>query len=193
MRWVLLSFAPSSLTLGVTTYLTTDITPFPLLWVIPLALYLLTFVLAFAKKTTLPQSLMIRVQPFVSLLLVLSLLLNMQGPLWLLILFHLLNFFVNAMVCHQELARIRPSTDYLTEFYFWISVGGVLGGVFNALIAPLLFNTAVEYLLVLVLTCLLTPALTQDIMRSFTRLLDYVLPLVLGILVVGFGVLRQWA
>lgn len=157
LRWVLLSFVPSSLMLSVTTYLSTDIAAIPLLWVIPLALYLLTFILVFATRPPLPHWLMVRALPFALLPLVIVLAARATQPIGLLTALHLATFFVAAMVCHGEIARDRPSTQHLTEFYLWMSVGGMLGGVFNALLAPQLFTGIVEYPLMLVLACLLLP------------------------------------
>lgn len=157
LRWVLLSFVPSSLMLSVTTYLSTDIAAIPLLWVIPLALYLLTFILVFATRPPLPHWLMVRALPFVLLPLVIVLAARATQPIGLLTALHLATFFVATMVCHGEIARDRPSTQHLTEFYLWMSVGGMLGGVFNALLAPQLFTGIVEYPLMLVLACLLLP------------------------------------
>jgi hypothetical protein len=139
-----LRIIPSSLMLGVTTYMTTDIAAVPLLWVLPLATYLLTFVLVFGRKP--PISL-----ASAALALPLVLPVWMCTPLqfgkmtWILIPFHLLLFFVVAMVCHGRLAGSRPGPRHLTEFYLWISVGGVLGGFFNAVIAPLIFSRRIEY------------------------------------------------
>ncbi len=185
VRWVVLSFVPSSLMLGVTTHLSTDITPIPLFWVVPLALYLLTFVLAFARRPILPHLLMVRALPLVILPLLISIFLNLQQPLWLLILLHLLTFFVAAMVCHGELVKDRPPAEYLTEFYLWMSVGGVLGGLFNALVAPMVFSSVVEYSLAMVLACLLRPSTRPDEQKPLSRWLDFGLPLALGILVAG--------
>jgi hypothetical protein len=192
LRWVTWSFVPSSLTLAVTTHLTTDITPMPLFWVIPLALYLLTFVLVFARTSILPHGLMVRLMPFVILSLVLSVLLHMQGPLWLLISLHLLTFSIVAMVCHGELARSRPPVRHLTEFYLWISVGGVLGGLFNALVAPMIFDSLIEYPLVLVFACLLRPASDIGEAKQIARWLDFLLPLGVGLLVVGSTSMLHW-
>ncbi len=155
VRWVLLAFVPSSLMLSVTTYLSTNIAPIPLLWIIPLALYLLTFILVFAGKPLLPHGAMVRALPIVLLPLVIVICAQATQPIWMMILLHVLTFFVATMVCHGEMAADRPPPQYLTEFYLWMSIGGVLGGLFNALLAPLLFATVVEYPLVLVLACLL--------------------------------------
>lgn len=152
LRWVGLAFIPSSLMLGVTNYLSTDIAAIPLLWVIPLALYLLTFILAFARRPPLPHAWMLRALPMAVVLLTLVLCIGGSQLAWIPI--HLLTFFVVALVCHGELARDRPPARDLTGFYLALSVGGVLGGLFNALVAPLVFDRVVEYPLLLVLACL---------------------------------------
>jgi len=157
-RWVLLAFVPSSLMLSVTTYLSTDIAPIPLLWIIPLALYLLTFALVFAPRPLLPHRLLVQCLPIALLILAAVMATRETEPLWLLVLIHLVTFFLAAMVCHGEIARDRPAPDHLTEFYFWMAIGGVLGGIFNALVAPLLFNSVAEYPLLLVVAGLLLPA-----------------------------------
>jgi Ca2+/Na+ antiporter len=163
LRWVLLAAVPSSLMLGVTTYMTTDIAAIPLLWVLPLAIYLLTFIIVFSNVPAIIHKALVLLLP----LTVLFLLFTMLGEMKLLniawtIALHLFTLFVVAMVCHGELARDRPSTEHLTEFFLWMSAGGVVGGLFNALVAPLVFNAIVEYQLAMVIACLLTPALGSD-------------------------------
>jgi hypothetical protein len=160
LRWIGLAFVPSSLMLGVTAFITTDITPVPLLWVIPLSLYLFSFVIVFAPAVRMPALIhrgMLAALPVAIALVVVTMLTDMRNPYWLLILIHLLGFFVVAMVMHGELARDRPPARHLTEFYLWVAVGGMLGGVFNALIAPVVFNSVVEYPLAIVLAGLLMP------------------------------------
>jgi hypothetical protein len=172
IRWVLLALVPSSLLLGVTNYITTDIAQVPLLWIIPLAIYLISFVLVFSRKPFIPHSLMVRVQPF--LLVPLAILFYWgftRIVAWPFIPFHLLVFFVTAMVCHGEIACTRPSTLHLTEYYLWISVGGVLGGVFNTLVAPLVFSSLAEYPFMIAIACLLRPSLDSD-QRPYERWLD---------------------
>lgn len=163
-RWALLAFVPSSLLLAVTSYLTTDVAAVPLLWVVPLALYLLTFVLAFSRREWVPHEWVKRAVPAVILLLVLDLLSTspQQYELELVLPFHLVAFFVLALACHGELARDRPPPSQLTRFYVWLSAGGVAGGAFNALLAPVVFDTLVEYPLVLVLACAVLPSRTLD-------------------------------
>ncbi len=157
LRWIALAAAPSSLMLGVTTFISTDISVVPLLWVIPLALYLLTFILVFARRKLLPHRLMVRIFPVAAVVLLIMLLGVMTRPLLLILSIHLLVFFIATMVCHGELAGDRPNTTHLTEFYLLMSVGGVLGGMFNALLAPLIFTGIAEYPIALVAVCLLSP------------------------------------
>jgi hypothetical protein len=184
MRWVLLSFVPSSLLLSVTTYLSTDIAAIPLLWVVPLALYLLTFILVFARRPPVPHRLIVEAFPVAMLPLVLVLAARANEPLAVILPTHLLVFFVAAMACHGELAQDRPPPHRLTEFYLWMSTGGVLGGAFTALVAPLVFRSVAEYPLMLVLACLLVrrPGLVTT---PRDRILDVALPAALGGLAAG--------
>lgn len=253
LHWVALAFVPSSLMLGVTNYITTDIAAIPLLWVIPLALYLLSFILVFAQMPPWLDKLillallaalgytagtylnpeqyyltaltggkalvsgkalkaLLLVAPAAGLILLLPrfppllhramvLLLPVailllvflirtertsadRSGIMVLIGLHLTVLFMTAMVCHGELALSRPAPRYLTGFYLWMSLGGVLGGAFNALAAPLLFTTLAEYPLAMVLACLLLPNLAGDKPSSRFTLADLgqtVLPAMLGI------------
>jgi hypothetical protein len=157
LRWIALALAPSSLLLGVTTHISTDIAAVPLLWIIPLALYLLTFVLVFARRPPLPHRWMLRIQALAVLALAACYHLSARSMLWNMVGLHLAAFFFTAMVCHGELAASRPAARHLTEFYLWMSLGGMLGGLFNAIVAPLVFPLVVEYPLMLVLACMLRP------------------------------------
>jgi hypothetical protein len=97
---------------------------------------------------------------------------------------HLAGFFVVAVVCHGELARDRPPARWLTEFYLVISLGGALGGVFNALVAPALFDSLAEYPIALVLAALCLPGRPPLFPPGpYARRLDLALPLVLGTMV----------
>ncbi|HEY0631979.1 MAG TPA: hypothetical protein VGC98_07975, partial [Thermoleophilaceae bacterium] len=159
LGWVALAFVPSSLMLGVTTYATRDLTPFPLLWVLPLAIYLLTFVAAFAPRAR-PERL-VRIArialPGIAIVIVYTLAIGSQRPLWLLIPLHLAGLAAAALMCHARLAADRPAAAHVTEFYVWVGLGGVLGGAFNALLAPVVFPGLVEYPLAIVAACLLRP------------------------------------
>jgi hypothetical protein len=155
LRWIALAFVPSSLMLGVTTYITTDIAPVPLLWIMPLTLYLFSFILAFARLPRFVHVLMLCLFPTTILALVYTRSVLIDLKITQVIALHLVTFFVAAVVCHGELAHSRPATPYLTEFYLWVSLGGVLGGAFNALVAPQVFDRVVEYPLAIVLPCFL--------------------------------------
>lgn len=158
LRWLFLAALPSSLMLGVTTYLTTDVAPIPLFWVIPLMLYLLTFILVFARRPVYPAPWMRRVLCLPAVVLTIAFVAEVTEPAWLFILLHLLVFFIAAMICHAELAKDRPpAKEYLTEFYLYMSLGGVLGGLFNVLVAPLIFRTVLEYPLAIILACSIRP------------------------------------
>jgi MFS family permease len=182
-RWVALAFVPSTLMLGVTSALTTDIPAIPLLWVLPLALYLLSFVLVFARRPILSHQWLIRRLPFLILAASVPVVSKAVYPLFVLIPLDLLTLFAVAMVCHGELARSRPSARCLTEFYLWVSAGGVLGGIFNALIAPLVFSSLVEFPLALVLAAAVRPPIDVVKDTSRARKLDYLLPIALGVCV----------
>jgi spermidine synthase len=164
-RWTLLAFVPSSLVLGVTTYVTTDIASAPLLWVVPLALYLLSFVIVFARRAPFSWRRAAGLLPGAAILVTLVYLSGATQPAWFLILFHLLFLFVAAVTCHGQLAAERPAPRHLAEFYLWLSVGGALGGLFNAVVAPLVFDSVAEYPLVIVLACLLRPAFRKRALR----------------------------
>ena len=154
--WVLLAAGPSSLMLGATTYIANDVASVPLFWVIPLALYLLTFVIAFQtwpmigrERALLWQAACVAASA--------GLLCIDTNSLSAHLMIYLGAFFFSALVCHQGVAMSRPHPRQLTEFYLLISFGGVLGGMFNAILAPVLFHTVLEFPLVLVLCCLARP------------------------------------
>jgi hypothetical protein len=156
LRWLALSFAPSTLMLGMTTYLSTDVAPVPLLWVLPLACYLLTFIVAFGWYSDHMHISMRKLLPFVLLPLVMMIVSGVAAvaALWI-VPVHVLAFTVLAMLCHGELARDRPGVQHLTEFYLWLAAGGVLGGVFNTLVAPQVFTSVAEYPLAIAFACMM--------------------------------------
>jgi len=154
-RWTILAFVPSSLLLAVTSYMSTDVAAVPLMWIVPLSIYLVTFVVAFSPAAAGGRALATRLMPLGVIALTLFLVAQINQPLSVVFPLHLLVFATIALVCHGELAHDRPSPARLTEFYVWIAVGGMLGGLFNALLAPVIFVGIVEYPLVLVLACLI--------------------------------------
>jgi spermidine synthase len=157
-RWMALSFVPSALMLAVTTYLSTDIAAVPLLWIVPLAIYLSTFVVAFSTRGAGTAAVAGRLMPMLVLVVALMMIVRGSAPLAVAVPLHLLTLAVIALVCHRQLACDRPPVDHLTRFYLWISLGGMLGGVFTALVAPVVFRSVLEYPLGLVFACLLQPA-----------------------------------
>jgi hypothetical protein len=272
LRWILLALVPSSLMLGVTTFVTTDIAPVAMLWIIPLTLYLLTFILVFTRlprqftpvlvalligtviaycihwrfpqygdeylrDVRLADLLPLQLGPvlsnflavrhvlyFVAFMLiclllprvthavmvcllpvVIALLLKLPLPngliinltgfglglytildkTWQIIALHFVALFVAAMVCHGELARSRPQPRYLTGFYLCMSIGGVLGGCLNAVLAPMVFDTLLEYPVMIVAACLLLPRLGLSTKHPWTRMVDMVVPACL----VAFGLI----
>jgi hypothetical protein len=247
LRWVLLAAVPSSLMLGATTYMTTDIAAIPLLWVLPLTLYLLSFIIVFSNLAPRAQAVVVWVMltgvlgaiawlvpsffnkeqltaagwivraacavaallglslvkvsdarilhrvcvlamPLLILLLMFVMLSTGGRPdnIVFALLLHLATLFGVAMVCHGELASDRPAPRHLTEFFLWMSVGGVVGGMFNALIAPLVFNGIVEYQLAMVVACFLVPPLTAPGKEAGWNLTA---DLILGGLFVAIGAL----
>jgi spermidine synthase len=186
MQWVILAFIPSSLLLGVTNHITTDIASVPLFWVVPLALFLLTFVIVFSKRPAIKHNWIVSIHAYLVVAFVIVLyvpLLSIRISLFL----HLVMFFVTAMLCHGELAKRRPATSHLTEFYLWMSFGGVLGGAFNALAAPVIFNSNLEYPIAIVLACALRPVLEEG--RGGRLALDFALPMAIGAVVLAVLVL----
>ena len=153
--WVFLSFIPCSLMLGVTFYISTDVAATPLFWVLPLALYLLSFIVTFATKPVISHSWVVRNTVIFLIFPILGFIIGanqVQGML--LIVTNLAGFFMLALLCHGELIRARPVAPNLTTFYFCLALGGVIAGVFNGLLAPRLFDHAYEYPLVILLALL---------------------------------------
>jgi spermidine synthase len=157
--WVCLAAVPSGLLLAVTAHISTDVAAVPLLWVIPLALYLLTFVIVFASRPIIPHSWVVAVQPiFIIALAAIMIYEPIKMIVWV-IAAHIGIFFVLTLVCHGELARRRPAPQHLTAFYMWMSAGGMIGGIACGLIAPYTFNWIAEYPILIALAVLCRPGL----------------------------------
>ena len=185
LRWIALAFVPSSLMMGVTTYIGTDLASVPLLWVIPLALYLLSFILVSTPRPLIPHAWMVRLLPLLAALSLIVILFGAAEPTWVIIPIHLLMFFVAAMLCHGELMIDRPPAKALTIFFLCISVGGLLGGLFNSLVAPVVFDRVLEYPVAIVLAVLCRPASGVADVNGRRRQLDLLLPAGIGALTVG--------
>ncbi len=175
-RWVTLAAVPSALLVGVTAHISVDVAAVPLLWVVPLALYLLTFALVFARRPLIRHEWIVLLLPCCIVLL--AALFWLRLSLWISVPLHLIAFFAMTMMCHGELARLRPPASQATEFYLLMSLGGVIGGALSALLAPAVFKSVLEYPLAIVLACLLRPArASESSWRAYA--LDIALPLLL--------------
>ncbi|HKC18847.1 MAG TPA: hypothetical protein VKE27_04380, partial [Candidatus Dormibacteraeota bacterium] len=175
IRWILLAAVPSTWMLAVTSYFTTVIRPMPLLWIIPLVLYLFSFAIVFARRPPIPLRWLNRLFPFYALPVLGMVLLGGGGPFLPLAALHFGAFFLAALLCHGELAADRPAASQLTEFYWWVAVGGAAGGFFCAVVAPMVFNDFLEYPIAIVAAALLRPALAaRDGRRSLIA--DFALP-----------------
>ncbi|MDB5478517.1 MAG: spermidine synthase [Alphaproteobacteria bacterium] len=165
LNWIILSFIPCSLSMGVTTMITTDVGGLPLFWVVPLGLYLLTFILAFAKKTVIATKTLGFYHLIAGVLMVLALgkgiaynagfeIVTLFASIFAL----LAVFFVIAWHCHQKLAESRPKTAHLTLFYFIVALGGGLAGICHAFILPFVLTDLVEFPAMVLLSLLLLDA-----------------------------------
>lgn len=161
--WLVLAFVPCSLSMGITTYITADLGSMPLLWVLPLGLYLLTFVLAFSNKKILPTSELRFWHQVVVVLYFILAMVSSRGFVWnqSLLTFtagisaFLTAFFIVAWSCHQQLAERRPPTDRLPQFYFILALGGALAGIVHAFVLPYLLPDVYEFGIVLMASLVL--------------------------------------
>ena len=174
LGWIALSFVPSGLLVAVTAHISTDVAAAPFLWVIPLALFLLTFVLIFRDRALVPIVAIERILPILAGGLVLF---SYFGAHMFVVLLavNIGFFFCATLVCHSRLYAARPSAEHLTAFYLWMSFGGVLGGLFSGLIAPVIFDRVAEYPILVVASMFALPAIgaakRQQVIRVFVPIL----------------------
>jgi SAM-dependent methyltransferase len=182
-RWVALAALPSAFLATGTAHLTTDVAPVPLLWVVPLGLYLASFVVVFAWWPPAARRVLGRLTPMALCFLAVALLTRATEPLAAVAAVHLLALLAVSLLCHGELAAGRPAADRLTAFYLWMSVGGVLGGLFVAVVAPVLFARLgnLEYPILVALAGLVRPAVGAK-PRAGWRPSDVLLPVALACL-----------
>ena len=173
--WMTLAFVPCSLMYGVTAFIQTDIAAVPLLWVVPLAIYILTYILGFSRRMSGIYRPAKYIFPGAVIIMALSLAFSPNLPLLFTGLCHLGGFFIIAMYCHGELARQRPHTAQLTLFYFLVSVGGVTAGIVNVLLAPMLFSILLEYPLTIILACVVWSSIDTT-KKVFMRWVYFLLP-----------------
>ena len=182
--WCGLALVPAALLTAFTTHIATDIASAPLLWVLPLAIYLLTFVLAFQTRLPLPMWLLLPAQLGAVLFALLELSQTKHDKWALTSAAGVAAFFLAALVAHRTLFLSRPRARYLTEFYLWMSFGGVLGGLFAALIAPRIFSEVFEYPLLIALSLACRPGVFVDT-KSTRRELIWMF----GIVAVGLALI----
>lgn len=151
--WLAAAAVPSLLLLGVTQFLTSRTAPIPLLWVLPLAVYLLTFIAAFARRRVMGVAQISRILSIIVVAMALVMLMRLSDPAWLITILHLSVLGAAGLLCHLRLVERRPMAGHLTEFYLYVSLGGALGGAFGALVAPYVFNQIAEYPVAVVLAC----------------------------------------
>jgi SAM-dependent methyltransferase len=185
--WVVLAAIPAGLVIAVTSYIATDLASAPFLWVLPLALYLLTFVTTFRDRPWIAHATVARLVSFAVAPLSIGLL-GGQRPYWLaLVAVNLAAFVLLALLCHGELYRRRPAPAHLTEFYLWMSLGGALGGMFAAIVAPHLFTQVYEYPILIVAALLALPGVAEGGAGRLIIQLGSVLTLAVLAVVARFG------
>ena len=167
--WMALTAIPAGLCIAVTAYITTDLAAAPFLWVVPLALYLLTFVGVFRERPWFSHAWVLRLLPYVVAPIAVSVLGGAKVHWLAIIALNLTGFVLIALACHGEAYRLRPEPARLTEFYLWTSFGGVVGGVFAGLVAPNVFNNTYEYPVLIVAALLALPGIYDGGARAFVR------------------------
>jgi SAM-dependent methyltransferase len=177
------ALVPSALMLAVTNHMLLNLASVPFLWVMPLAIYLVTFMMAFARRVWLSPTTLSGVVAVVLLLLFPLVAASKQVSttvLWYVLASHLVVLFAGALLCHTALALRRPEPRHLTEFYFWVALGGALGGIFTAIVAPFVFRTVIEYPLLVALLAFFRPGHAEE---QKMNLRDWLYPALLGLLV----------
>ena len=192
MRWLLFALVPSALLSSVTTYLSLDLAPIPLLWVLPLAAYLGTFIVTFGGGGREMPAWVSRVARLLGVVLVVATLVHANSPLWLLVLLHFAFFVLASLVSHGRLAKLAPAPVHLTEFYVWMALGGALGTFLTSVVATHVLPDLWEYPLAIAAGCGVTakmaiPGMSQDAPTPGMSRADLVSPIV--VLVIGLGLL----
>jgi SAM-dependent methyltransferase len=185
LSWIALAFVPSALLIAITSHISTDIAAAPFLWVIPLALFLATFIFTFRDGGDRLHAWMLKLQPFIIAALAVGLMRGAREFWVVAILLDLAMLFVSAMVCHRTLYARRPDAAHLTAFYMWVSLGGVLGGIACGLIAPHVFPDVWEYPILMVLALAARPGVSALPVRTWVR--EAGLPLMLALAVLAAG------
>ncbi|TNE28928.1 MAG: hypothetical protein EP349_07355, partial [Alphaproteobacteria bacterium] len=170
ITWLLLAFFPSSLLMGTTMHITMDVVSAPLLWVLPLGIYLITHIMAFSRKKYISRETLYSAHAISTCSIVLISVkfpeLQMITASWNGVIVSLTAFFLIALTLHTYLAENRPHSKHLTQFYFFLALGGALGGSFNAFLSPVIFNDILEYPLVAIASCAMNPYFRTKVANS---------------------------
>ena len=202
-RWTLLAFLPSGMMLAVTAHVSTDIAPIPLLWVVPMAIYLGTFVVAFGRSTRTVSATAVRLAVASTFLAAGATMMQSRTPVLLDVILNMVMLGLVAFVAHARLAADRPEVGHLTTFYLVVAAGGALGGLLNGMVAPVVFDRVLEYPLITVLVpvALVTtrrdsaPTSRRAEVRPPTKIAKRIAVVVVAVpLAAGLGaVLSRWA
>jgi SAM-dependent methyltransferase len=191
--WLAAAFVPSGLMSAVTNHVLLNLASAPFLWIIPLAVYLITFMVAFGRRIHVSLTLLSRIAP-VFLLLLFPFVAAGRGVeaqyMWYLVAVHIAVLLAGALLCHTALAARRPAPRHLTEFYLWVALGGALGAAFTAVVAPSIFKSVVEYPLLVSMLAFFRDSRDPD---KRINGFDLILPAALGFLVVETSALLKWA
>ncbi|MBO6512517.1 MAG: fused MFS/spermidine synthase [Phycisphaerales bacterium] len=198
LRWMFYAFVPSTMLLGVTSHISMDIASFPMLWVLPLAVYLVTMIIAFAVNAErLVDSMR---KPVVAALIGAGVLVAIRiqsiASIEAVIAVQMILLTTVGLLGHGMLSADRPRVSHLTEFYLVMSIGGALGGFFNGIVAPLVFQTTWEYQIALLCAAALLPwrtisTISEPKDRKRAKLVRYALPFVSLVLVVLSGMMAS--
>ncbi len=190
LLWIGLSMVPSILLLATTNQVCQEVAVVPFLWVLPLALYLVTFIICFEAPYLYVRLVFYPLFAASIILAVVCLHLGVNAPMWLQAGGLISAFFFGSMVCHGELACNKPQSSYLTLYYLAISVGGALGGIFVVLIAPNIFQSYFELHVGYVLAiCLTAIAFHSRVDNKFFQFIDYRISAIIGlVIVVGLSI-----
>lgn len=171
LAWIGLSAVPSGLLVAATAHISTDVAAIPLIWVVPLALYLASFIVAFrpARSDRVWPGRVLGLLQIVGTLVAFAALLFKQTPFGIDLGVTLGLLFLNAVIAHRAVYTLRPPATRLTEFYLCTSLGGVIGGIFAALVAPAVFSNVSEYPLLLAAALLCRPGVTAGGLPAMTR------------------------
>lgn len=172
IRWMILSFIPSSLMLAVTLYVSNEmsVAPGPYFWVITLTIYLLSFVVAFSHKEKIELGLTIKLMAVFAILSVPHHILDLSVVDMVYVLINLLLFGSICLASHGLLYNSRPSHDRLTVYYLYIAAGGGLGGIFSSLLAPSVFRGVIEYPFMVWVGMLVVAGLWKNDLKSYFQL-----------------------